>query len=108
MQRLLVFQMTCNIGIVSTMILGNIYIFESPINAVQLIWINLIMDILGALALASTRPTTETARTPIKTDTLMEHHHYRAIYLNGIWMFLMMVIVIVFHKPMYDLSYERH
>lgn len=107
MQRFLVFQMTCNIAIVITLFFGNIFLIESPLNAVQLIWINLIMDILGALALASTRPTTEGAREPINEDKLLEPHHYRSIYINAIWMLLMMVLIMVFGKAMFDLEYHH-
>lgn len=81
--------------------------YELPLNAVQLIWINLIMDILGALALASTRPTTEGSRATIKEDRLMEHHHYRSIYGNALWSLLMMMLVIFCGQAMYGLDY-RH
>ena len=42
MQRFLTFQMTCNIACIVTVIIGYLYLTESPINAVQLIWINII------------------------------------------------------------------
>jgi Ca2+ transporting ATPase len=58
MQRFLTFQMTCSFACLITIVIGYCFLFESPLNAVQLIWINLIMDIFGALALSATRPTT--------------------------------------------------
>ena len=60
-QRFLQFQITCNLACLVTIIVSYCTITDSAFNAVMLIWINLIMDILGALALASTRPTAEIA-----------------------------------------------
>ena len=60
-QRFLQFQITCNIACLITVIVSYCTITDSALNAVMLIWVNLIMDILGALALSSTRPTAEIA-----------------------------------------------
>lgn len=70
-QRFLTFQMTCNFAVLITIVVGYCYITESPINAVQLIWINLIMDILGAIALSSVRPNTDDACQPIVADKVL-------------------------------------
>ncbi|MCP4668432.1 MAG: HAD hydrolase family protein [Deltaproteobacteria bacterium] len=61
-QRFLQFQITCCLTVLIVVIVSFITMTESVLNPVQLIWINLIMDILGALALASTRPTTDIAK----------------------------------------------
>jgi len=102
MQRFLTFQMTCNLTIVATLVIGLIVMFEPVLNAVQLIWINLIMDILGALALAATRPTTVASREPVNEDRLMQAYNYRSIYGNALWSLIIMMIVIFFGKFMYD------
>lgn len=36
---------------------GSVILKDSPLNAVQMLWVNLIMDTLGALALATEEPT---------------------------------------------------
>lgn len=61
-QRFLQFQITCNLSVLIVVLVSYITMTESVLNPVQLIYINLIMDILGALALASTRPTTDIAQ----------------------------------------------
>jgi magnesium-transporting ATPase (P-type) len=50
---------------------------DSAMNAVMLIWVNLIMDILGALALASTRPTTDIAHYTCGQGNIMTPFMYR-------------------------------
>jgi Ca2+-transporting ATPase len=47
---------TCNFACVATLIVGTIGLTEPPFGPTQLIWLNLIMDILGAIALATSRP----------------------------------------------------
>ena len=55
-RRFLQFQITCNFCLIVVMIVSYCTMTESALNATQLIYINLIMDVFGALALASTRP----------------------------------------------------
>ena len=50
------FQITVNIVAVITSTTGSIIIQQSPLTAVQLLWVNLIMDSLGSLALATDPP----------------------------------------------------
>jgi P-type E1-E2 ATPase len=55
-RRFLQFQITCNFTLIIVMIVSYCTLTEGALNATQLIYINLIMDVFGALALASTRP----------------------------------------------------
>merc|ERR550514_1786832 len=55
--KFLQFQLTVNISAVSLAVLGAFTVAESPLGTVQMLWVNLIMDSLGALALASEPPT---------------------------------------------------
>ena len=56
-RRFLQFQLTVNIVICSLTFFAAAEGHELPINPVMLLWINLIMDTLGALALATEPPT---------------------------------------------------
>ncbi len=106
-QRFLTFQMTCNFACILTIIIGYCFLTESPLNAVQLIWINLIMDILGAIALSSVRPNTEDSLTPIVADRVLHPYNYKQIYGNAIWMVVIMMIVIFGRNAIFDLSYDN-
>lgn len=54
--RFLQFQVTVNISAVLTVALGGLFIGQSPLSPVQLLWVNLIMDTFAAIALATEPP----------------------------------------------------
>ena len=56
-QRFIQFQLTVNIVAVSCAIVGAVTIKQSPLTAVQMLWVNLIMDTFASLALATQPPT---------------------------------------------------
>lgn len=58
-RKFLQFQLTVNIVAISIAFLGAVFINESPLTAVQMLWVNLIMDTLAALALATDPPQDE-------------------------------------------------
>jgi len=58
------FQLTVNIVAVIVACIGALSDGESPLKAVQLLWVNLIMDTLAALALATEAPTSELLERP--------------------------------------------
>ena len=76
-QRFLQFQVTCNFSVLIVIIVSYCTMTESVLNAVQLIYINLIMDIFGALALASTRPQTDIAKYQAGMGKMMTPFMYR-------------------------------
>jgi Ca2+ transporting ATPase len=55
-QRFIQFQLTVNIVAVSTAIVGAVTIKQSSLTAVQMLWVNLIMDTFASLALATQPP----------------------------------------------------
>lgn len=58
-RKFLQFQLTVNVVALSTAFLAAVLGFGLPLNTVQLLWVNLIMDTLAALALATEPPTPE-------------------------------------------------
>lgn len=56
-QKFIQFQLTVNVAVLVINFVAVISSGEVPLTAVQLLWVNLIMDTLGALALATERPT---------------------------------------------------
>ena len=55
-RRFLQFQLTVNVSALVISFLGSCVWRESPLKPIQLLWVNLIMDTFGALALATERP----------------------------------------------------
>ncbi|KAG5008585.1 hypothetical protein JHK87_017100 [Glycine soja] len=56
-QKFIQFQLTVNVAALVINVVAAITSGDVPLNAVQLLWVNLIMDTLGALALATEPPT---------------------------------------------------
>jgi len=57
--RFLQFQLTINAVAIATAVGGALALQESPLTAVQMLWVNLIMDSLASLSLATDSPTDE-------------------------------------------------
>ncbi len=56
-QRFLLFQLTVNVAACFLVLFGSFMGTESPLSVTQMLWVNLIMDTFGAMALASLPPT---------------------------------------------------
>jgi len=55
-KRFLQFQLTVNVNALIFTVVGAILLKESPLQAIQLLWVNMIMDSLASLALATELP----------------------------------------------------
>mmetsp|Transcript_3637 Transcript_3637/g.2702 ORF Transcript_3637/g.2702 Transcript_3637/m.2702 type:complete len:287 (+) Transcript_3637:1315-2175(+) len=55
-RKFLQFQLTVNLVAMFMALLGGVVLGESPLNAIQMLWVNLIMDTFAALALATEPP----------------------------------------------------
>eukprot|EP00529_Nitzschia_sp_RCC80_P007988 CAMPEP_0113493674 /NCGR_PEP_ID=MMETSP0014_2-20120614/28713_1 /TAXON_ID=2857 /ORGANISM="Nitzschia sp." /LENGTH=1331 /DNA_ID=CAMNT_0000387543 /DNA_START=245 /DNA_END=4238 /DNA_ORIENTATION=+ /assembly_acc=CAM_ASM_000159 len=53
------FQLTVNVVAITLAVVGAFTYNESPLSAVQMLWVNMIMDSLASLALATEKPTEE-------------------------------------------------
>merc|ERR1711974_596697 len=76
--KFLQFQLTVNIVAIIVAMLGAIVYQASPLGAIQMLWVNLIMDSLGSLALATEKP----------TEVLLQRHPYgdqRSMISNNMW-----------------------
>nr|XP_043609029.1 putative calcium-transporting ATPase 13, plasma membrane-type [Erigeron canadensis] len=63
-QKFIQFQLTVNVAALVINFVAAVSAGDVPLTAVQLLWVNLIMDTLGALALATERPTKELMEKP--------------------------------------------
>lgn len=63
-QKFIQFQLTVNVAALSINFVAAVCSGDVPLTAVQLLWVNLIMDTLGALALATEPPTDELLHSP--------------------------------------------
>ncbi|EOY11089.1 Autoinhibited calcium ATPase [Theobroma cacao] len=63
-QKFIQFQLTVNVAALVINFIAALSSGEVPLTAVQLLWVNLIMDTFGALALATERPTDDLMTNP--------------------------------------------
>jgi Ca2+-transporting ATPase len=61
-QRFLLFQLTVNVAACLLVLAGAFMGTESPLTVTQMLWVNLIMDTFGAMALSSLPPTSRVMR----------------------------------------------
>lgn len=106
-KRFLQFQITVNFSILASIMIGILWLSESPFNAVMLIWINLMMDMLAALALATAPPLpqviSESAVMP--NEPIISDVIWRQIYGITCWNVLVMSFTIFFGKTIFNLEY---
>lgn len=94
--KFLQFQLTVNVVAVIVAFIGACAIEDSPLKAVQMLWVNLIMDTLASLALATEMPTQDLllrkpyGRTkPLISRTMMKNIIGHALYQLVVIFFLL-------------------
>lgn len=89
--------MTVNVVALVTAFIGSVVLKDSPLEPIQLLWVNLIMDSLGALALATEPPKKELLkRPPYKRDEyIISRKMVKHILGNSIYQ-IIIVYAIVF------------
>jgi magnesium-transporting ATPase (P-type) len=107
--RFIQFQVTVNISALVTIFVGIIIFNESPMTAVQLLWINLIMDTFAALALSTEPPLKQVIKgKPYKENVSILTLTVRGqIYLVSLWNILIMLILMFFGSMIAGLDYDR-
>ena len=99
-RRFLQFQLTVNVVSLAVAFVGACITRESPLQPIQLLWVNLIMDSLGSLALATQAPKEELLDRPphsrdeyIISKTMLKHLSFMSIYQ------MIIMFVILFAGP---------
>ncbi|PSC72089.1 P-type ATPase [Micractinium conductrix] len=93
-RKFLQFQLTINLVALIVAFVAAVTTGETPLNVLQLLWVNLIMDSLAALALATEAPTPDLleAKPHGRDEPLISHHMWRFIFSQGMyqcfWLFL--------------------
>ncbi|KDO31182.1 calcium-translocating P-type ATPase [Saprolegnia parasitica CBS 223.65] len=93
--KFLQFQLTVNLVAITIAIIGAIVLEESPLSAIQLLWVNLIMDTFASLALATDSPTDALLeRKPYpRTKALISRKMFKHIVGQGIFQLIVMLVL---------------
>ncbi|KAJ9700479.1 hypothetical protein PVL29_006004 [Vitis rotundifolia] len=86
-QKFIQFQLTVNVAALAINFVAAVSAGEVPLTAVQLLWVNLIMDTLGALALATEQPTKELMEKPPmgRTEPLISNIMWRNLLAQALY-----------------------
>lgn len=95
-QRFLQFQLTVNVNALFTVLISSLTTGETPLHAIQLLWVNLIMDSLAALALATEMPKPELLQRPPqnRNDHIVSRKMLKHIILMAVWMCIALFVFI--------------
>lgn len=95
-RKFLQFQLSVNLVALFLVFISALAGFEVPLNAVQLLWVNLVMDTMGALALGTEMPTVELLqRKPYKrTASLISNPMKRNIVVQSLFQLILLLILL--------------
>ncbi|KAF8822583.1 plasma membrane-type Ca(2+)-ATPase A1 PMCAA1 [Cardiosporidium cionae] len=97
-RRFLIFQLTVNVVAVSFTILTALVLRQAPLTAVQLLWVNMIMDSFGSLALATEPPSDELLqRKPhSRTEYLISKSMFGSILSQAVYQLAVLLLLIFY------------
>ncbi len=92
-RKFIVFQLTMNFSAVGVTLMGRFFGIDMPITIIQMLWVNIIMDTLGALAFASEAPDKYTMRDAPKrrAEKLLSAGMAAKIAWNGLMTWLVCI-----------------
>jgi len=95
-RRFLQFQLSVNIVALSTSFVGSCVLRESPLQPIQLLWVNLIMDSLGSLAEATEEPIPELLERPPhgRDEYIISHKMVKHLSIMGLYQSIVIFIVV--------------
>jgi magnesium-transporting ATPase (P-type) len=103
-RKFLQFQLTVNIVALTITFLSAIAGYKPPLNAVMMLWVNLIMDTMGALALGTEPPRMELLdRRPYRRDaSLVSRPMWRNILVQATYQLALLVFLLNMGPAMFD------
>lgn len=104
--KFLQFQLTVNVVAVICAFVGACIVGESPLRAVQMLWVNLIMDTLASLALATEPPTNELLeRKPYgRTKALISRTMMKNIIGHAVYQITIIFVILFAGPKLFDMD----
>lgn len=96
-RKFLQFQLTVNVVALTITFLSAVSGYDPPLNAVMMLWVNLIMDTMGALALGTEAPTPNLlVRRPYKRNaSLISRTMWRNILVQSGYQIIVLVLLLL-------------
>ncbi|TMW63595.1 hypothetical protein Poli38472_002536 [Pythium oligandrum] len=108
--KFLQFQLTVNVVAITLAFLGAIALEQSPLTAVQMLWVNLIMDSFASLALATEEPTAAMLeRKPYpKNQPLLSKKMTKHIIGQSILQLIILLILTFYGEKIFNIPSGRY
>ncbi|KAF7151866.1 hypothetical protein RHSIM_Rhsim02G0030800 [Rhododendron simsii] len=105
-QKFIQFQLTVNVAALVINFVAAVSAGEVPLSAVQLLWVNLIMDTLGALALATEKPTKDLMEKPPvgRTKPLITNIMWRNLLSQAAYQITVLLMLQFKGEAIFDVS----
>ncbi|TKY60973.1 Calcium-transporting ATPase 12 [Spatholobus suberectus] len=105
-QKFIQFQLTVNVAALVINFVAAVSSGKVPLTAVQLLWVNLIMDTLGALALATEQPTNDLMKMPPvgRVEPLITRVMWRNLISQALYQVLVLLILQFKGRSIFDVS----
>merc|ERR1712166_1167735 len=99
--------LTVNVVAMFIVFFGSVIIKDSPLNAVQMLWVNLIMDTFAALALATEPPHADIRGLPAKkSDMIVNEVMWRNIILQSVYQITWLLLLLFKGKDWFNIHYD--
>ncbi|KAL2539088.1 Calcium-transporting ATPase 9 [Abeliophyllum distichum] len=108
-KKFIQFQLTVNAAALVINVVAAISSGDVPLNTVQLLWVNLIMDTLGALALATEPPTDHLMqRAPVgRREPLVTNIMWRNLIIQALYQVVILLVFNCHGKSILDLKHYQ-
>ena len=106
-RKFLQFQLTVNCVAMFIVFLGGVVVSEPPLTSVQMLWVNLIMDTGGALALATEPPAEDILNYPPykRTERIVTAVMWRNILGQALFQITVLVVFLFYGHDMFGFTY---
>lgn len=107
-RKFLQFQLTVNVVAMFIVFIGSVVLRDPPLTSVQMLWVNLIMDTCGALALATEPPSEQLLKEKPhpRNDSIVTPVMGRNIIGQAVYQMIVLLVLLFAGKDMFGLVYD--
>jgi len=107
-RKFLQFQLTVNVVALTVVFIGAVTGAGEPLNAVQMLWVNLVMDTMGALALGTEAPDmTLLERRPYKRSALLISNPMKRFIIGQAIFQISMIFLLMFVPQIFNVETDH-
>lgn len=105
-RKFIQFQLTVNVVALFLAFIGSVVVTKSPLNAIQMLWVNLIMDSFASLALATEMPTDELLNRPPhgRNEFIISPNMWRNIICHSFFQIIVLCVLMFYGPELFDIQ----